>query len=197
MNILGFLRHGPTRWNQEKIIQGISDIPLDPAKFQVEPWQQLLARYGPWDLVVTSSLSRCLQTCDMLLPGLPREVDPDLREQDWGEWTGCTLKEIYRNSPGSIEAQELRGWNFTPAGGESRREVLVRILAAISRATQDHDGKKILFVSHLGVIKFLIHYLSKSQFQAGHTIQVSKRALHLFRQEGPELSLLETNIEIP
>jgi len=197
MNILGFLRHGPTRWNQEKIIQGISDIPLDPAKFQVEPWQRLLTRYGPWDLVVSSSLSRCLQTCDMLLPGLPRQVDPNLREQDWGEWTGCTLKEIYRNSPGSIEAQEHRGWDFTPEGGESRREVLARTLAAISRATQDHNGKKILFVSHLGVIKFLIHYLSKSQFQAGHTIQVSKRALHLFRQEGPELSLLETNIEIP
>ena len=72
----------------------------------------------------SSSLSRCLQTCDLLLPGQPREVDADLREQDWGDWTGQTLKEIIEASPGSIAAQERLGWDLTPPGGESRRVVL-------------------------------------------------------------------------
>lgn len=197
MNILGFLRHGPTRWNRSRRIQGIRDIPLDTAKFTAEPWRQLLARYGPWDRVVTSSLSRCLQTCDLLLPGQPREVDADLREQDWGDWTGHTLKEIIEMSPGSLEAQERLGWDLTPPGGESRREVLTRTLAAIHRATDNRDGKRILFITHLGVIKVLLNHLENTPFLPGHSAPVAKRALHLLGQDGPDLSILATNIEIP
>lgn len=197
MNILGFLRHGPTAWNQAKKIQGIRDIPLDAAHFSAEPWQQLLARYGPWDQVVTSPLSRCQQTCDLLLPGQPHEVDADLQEQDWGDWTGSTLRQIAKDSPGSIEAQEHRGWNFTPPGGESRREVLTRTLAAINRITQNRDGKRILFITHLGVIKVLINHLENSQFLPGRSVPVVKRALHLLRQDGHELFILQTNIEVP
>jgi probable phosphoglycerate mutase len=197
MNILGFLRHGPTSWNRSRQIQGIRDIPLDAAKFTAEPWQQLLARYGPWDRIVTSSLSRCLQTCDLLLPGQPYEVDADLREQDWGDWTGHTLKEIIEMSPGSLEAQERLGWDLTPPGGESRREVLARTLAAIHRATDNRDGKRILFITHLGVIKVLLNHLKNTPFLPGHSAPVAKRALHLIKQDGPELFIVETNIEIP
>lgn len=197
MNILGFLRHGPTAWNRSRRIQGIRDIPLDAAVFQAEPWQRLLAEYGPWDHIVSSSLSRCLQTCDLLLPGRTREVDADLREQDWGDWTGQTLKEIVEAAPGSIEAQERLGWDLTPPGGESRREVLARILAAIQRATDNRDGERILFITHLGVIKVLLNHLANTPFLPGHSAPVAKRALHLVRQDGPELSILQSNIEIP
>ncbi len=197
MNILGLLRHGPTAWNRSKRIQGTRDIPLDTFIFSAGPWQQLLAKYGPWDEIVTSSLIRCLQTSDLLLPGQPHEVDPNLREQDWGDWTGHTLRQINVKSPGSIADQERRGWDFTPPGGESRREVLARILTAIHRATQNRDGQHILIITHLGVIKVLLNHLGDTPFLPGQSAPVAKRALHLLRQDGPKLSILQTNIEIP
>ncbi len=197
MNILGFLRHGSTAWNREKRIQGIRDIPIDRGQFRAEPWRQILADKGPWNLIVTSSLSRCRETCDLLFPGQPYQVNADLREQDWGNWTGYTLKEIEKDSPGSIEDQEQLGWDYNPPGGESRREVLARVLAAIHRATENRNGEKILFVTHLGIIKVLINHLANNQFLPENSVPVAKRALHLLRQDGPEISILQTNIEVP
>jgi probable phosphoglycerate mutase len=195
MNIIGLLRHGPTAWNRSKQIQGTRDIPLDTIAFPVEPWQQLLSRFGPWDHVVTSSLSRCRETCHLLLPGQAYDIDIDLREQDWGKWTAQTLKQIGVESPGSIEAQERLGWDFTPPGGESRREVLMRVQAAIHRITGDRDGQHILLVTHLGVIKILLNHLQNTPFLPEHSTPVAKRALHLLSQDAAKLSILQTNIE--
>jgi len=196
MNILGLLRHGPTIWNRNKQIQGIKDIPLDTGAFEAEPWQQLLIQYGPWDHVVTSSLSRCRETCDLLFPGQPHDIDVDLREQDWGSWTGQTLKQISADSPGSIEAQEQLGWDFTPPGGEGRRGVLARACRAIDRATYNRNGQRILFITHHGVIKMLLNHLQNTPFLPHHSTPVAKRALHLLRQDGAKLSIIQSNIEI-
>lgn len=195
MNFIGLLRHGPTAWNSSKRIQGTKDIPLDTAAFAVEPWQQLLKTYGPWDHIVTSSLSRCRETCHRLFPGRAYIADEDLREQHWGRWTGKTLREIRQLSPGVIEAEEGRGWDFTPPGGESRRAVLARVLLAINRANSDYDGRGILLITHLGVIKILINHLEGTPFLPGSSSPLAKRALHLLRQDGEKLSLLKTNIE--
>jgi probable phosphoglycerate mutase len=197
MNILGILRHGPTAWNSDKRIQGVCDLPLDTGAFKIEPWQRLLARYGPWDHVVSSSLRRCTETCRLLLPGQPYEIDEGLREQDWGEWTGRTLKQIGANSPGSIEAQERLGWDFSPPGGEGRRQVLDRVRKAIHRASDNRDGQRILFITHLGVIKILLNHLENTPFLPDHSSPVAKRALHLLGQDGPKLTILQANIESP
>ena len=196
MNIIGLLRHGPTAWNRSKLLQGIRDIPLDATAFQVEPWQQLVNSNGPWDHIVTSTLSRCVETCHLLLPGRAHDLDQDLREQDWGRWTGRTLKEINTDAPGSIKAQERRGWDFTPPGGEGRLEVLARVQAAIERATANRDGQRILFITHLGVIQILLNHLHNTPFLPGHSAPVAKRALHLLRQDEGQLSILKANIEI-
>lgn len=195
MNIIGLLRHGPTIWNRSKQLQGIRDIPLDTAAFQIEPWQKLLRQYGPWDHIVTSTLSRCIETCHLLLPGQAHDLDHDLREQDWGQWTGQTLKLIGAESPGSIEAQEQRGWDFTPPGGENRREVLSRVQAAIRKATDNRDGERILFITHLGVIQILLNHLQNTLFLPNHSTPVVKRGLHLLGEDAGHLSILKINIE--
>lgn len=195
MNILGLLRHGPTAWNSDKRIQGISNIPLEIGAFDHQSWQRLLTRHGPWDLVVSSSLSRCTATCRLLLPGQAFEIDEGLREQDWGRWTGQTLKQLATFSPGSIEAQERLGWDFTPPGGESRRQVLDRVLKAIHHASGNRDGQRILFIIHLGVIKILLNHLEDTPFLPGHSSSVAKRALHLLSQDGIKLTILQSNIK--
>ena len=196
MNIIGLLRHGPTAWNHLKQIQGIADIPLDASSFDAAPWQRLLGDHGPWDHIVTSSLRRCRETCQLLFPGRPYDIDSDLREQDWGEWTGKTLKEIIAASPGIVEAQEKLGWDFTPPGGECRRDALARAHRAIRRATGNQDGERILFITHSGIINIILNHLENTAFVPEQSSQVAKRALHLLRQDGGQLSILKTNIGI-
>lgn len=196
MNVVGLLRHGPTAWNREKRIQGTTDIPLDPA-FDPTPWLQALDAHGPWDRVVTSPLSRARETAGLLFPGRELEIAAGLMEQDWGDWTGMTVAGLRRDFPGRIEAQEDRAWDFTPPGGESRREVLDRVLAAIAGAVRGRDGERILLVTHLGVIKIVLNHLLGSPFLPGASAAVAKRALHLLAADGTGLRILQTNVRLP
>lgn len=196
MNVVGLLRHGPTAWNREKRIQGTTDISLDPA-FDPTPWLQALDAHGPWDRVVTSPLSRARETAGLLFPGRELEIAAGLMEQDWGEWTGMTVAGLRRDFPGRIEAQEDRAWDFTPPGGESRREVLDRALAAIAGAVRGRDGERILLVTHLGVIKIVLNHLHGSPFLPGASAAVAKRALHLLAADGTGLRILQTNVRLP
>ena len=195
MNTLGLLRHGPTSWNLRQQIQGQEDVPLDRDAFIALPWQRLLAEYGPWDHIVSSSLSRCRTTCELLFPGRAYAVDDDLREQHWGQWTGQTLKQITRQTPGSLEAEEGRGWDFTPPGGESRRQVLARALKALHQAAAGRNRQRILLITHLGVIKILLNHLENTPFLPGQSSRVAKRALHLLHWDSGQLNILQSNIE--
>lgn len=197
MNILGLLRHGPTNWNQTGRIQGVRDLPLNREALHLESWRKLVNTHGPWDHVVTSPLSRCRETASLLFPGHRLVIDAGLCEQDWGRWTGRTIEELRTLQPGKIEDQEGRGWDFTPPDGESRRDVLKRVLQAIDRVSDKVDGGRILIVTHLGVIKVLVNHLDNRTFLPGQSFPLAKRALHLLQQRGPILRLFRTNIEIP
>lgn len=196
MNVIGLLRHGPTHWNRDKRIQGIRDIPLDRDAFASTPWKEVLNVHGPWDHVVTSPLSRAAETARILFPDYSITSDPGLREQDWGLWTARTVQGLRRDLPGQLEAQEARGWDFTPPDGESRRDVLARVLTAIAQATRGRDGERILLVTHLGVIKIVLNHLHGSPFLPDNSVMVAKRALHLLRQD-PHLGIMRTNVILP
>lgn len=196
MTVIGLLRHGPTAWNREKRIQGTSDTPLEP-NFDPRPWRHALAAHGPWDRVVSSPLRRARDTARLLFPEREAEVVPGLREQNWGAWTGLTVAGLRRDHPGLVETQEARGWDFTPPGGESRRQVLDRALAAIGEAARGRGGERILAVTHLGVIKILLNHLEDSPFLPGDSADVAKRALHLLAFDGEGLRILKTNVSVP
>ncbi len=197
MNIIGLLRHGPTVWNRNKRIQGIRDIPLDREAFDPGPWQDLLTAYGPWDRIVTSPLERCYETARLFFPERILATAAGLREQDWGVWTGRSVNELRITQPGIIEAQEQRGWDFTPPGGESRKEVLSRVLTALIETTRGYDGQRILLVTHLGVIKVLLNHLQATPFLPEHSAPVAKRALHVLEQHNSTLRILHSNIQLP
>jgi probable phosphoglycerate mutase len=195
MNVIGLLRHGPTAWNREKRIQGVSDTHLDP-DFDPRSWHDALTAHGPWDRVVTSPLLRARDTARLLFSEHTPEIAPGLREQDWGAWTGLTVAGLRRDHPGLIEAQEALGWDFTPPGGESRRLVLKRALATIEEAVRGRDGERILMVTHLGVIKILLNHLEGSPFLPGASADVAKRALHLLILDGAGLRVLRANVRL-
>ena len=196
MNVIGLLRHGPTAWNRDKRIQGTRDIPLD-ASFDPVPWREVLQEHGPWDRIVTSPLARATATARILFPDRAAEVAEGLREQDWGEWTGLRVADLRRDRPGAIEAQEARGWDFTPPGGESRRSVLARAIGAMDEALRGRDGERVLVLTHLGVIKIVLNHLLATPFLPGASADVAKRALHLLASDGGPFRIIRTNVRVP
>ena len=86
---LALLRHAPTTWNEAGRIQGLSDIHLSRAGRAAARTWRLPDRLHGWRRL-SSPLLRALETA--ALAGLrDPEIDPRLREMDWGDWEGETL----------------------------------------------------------------------------------------------------------
>jgi probable phosphoglycerate mutase len=183
MSVLGrflILRHALTSWNQEKRIQGQTDIPLsDMGVAMARGWTEKLAGVS-YDAVLTSDLSRAVQTGTILNmernPECEVRADRRLREQDWGRWVGMSLPEVVASQ--EYEAQTRLGWDFRPPAGESRLDVLRRAMAALRDAAEDHPGRTWLTVSHQGVIKALIYHLRGHDMLPGHQLLDKRYRAH-------------------
>lgn len=159
--VLGIIRHGRTAWNDAKRMQGHTDTQLNArGREQAAQWAADLDGRG-WQRIICSDLTRAVSTAEIITQRLGLEiiVDPRLREQDWGEWTGSTIRELRRRDPDEVARQEALGWEFTPPGGESRRRVYLRALAAMADACMRFAGERVLIVAHNGVRMVLAYGL--------------------------------------
>src|SRR2546428_10390762 len=94
-------RHGRTAWNHLRRVQGRLDIDLDEIGLaQAEQAAPALAAYEP-QVLVSSDLIRARRTAQALaaITNLPVDLDPRLRERDYGPWQGLTHPEIQARYP--------------------------------------------------------------------------------------------------
>lgn len=149
MTMIGFIRHGATEWNSEHRIQGLRDVPLSAAGRKhlegLRPPTRLLRAH--W---YVSPLLRAVETAELL--GLMAVPEPLLAEMDWGEWEGRTLHELRAADPEAMRANEARGLDFRPPGGESPRDVQAR-LSDWAEALASQGPGPFGAITHKGVIR--------------------------------------------
>jgi broad specificity phosphatase PhoE len=143
------VRHGPTEWNESGRIQGHADVELSQrGRAQVAKWR-LPAAWAE-ARVLSSPLRRARETA-ALLTGRTPIIDRRLIEMDWGRFQGRRLADLRAEAPDAIAADEGRGLDFRPPGGESPREVCARLRALlVERAA---DPWPVVAVCHKGVIR--------------------------------------------
>ena len=176
----GLIRHAQTVWNREKIIQGLSDSPLTAeGENQASSWGQILTQFS-WDRILASDTGRALTTAERINDFLKIsiEADPRLREQDWGEWVGKTVRQIETQAPQVLAEQIKAGWDFCPPGGETRQNVLKRSQKALQEAAKRYPAETILVVCHEGVVKSLIYDLYGRQFLPDEPAILKSYRLH-------------------
>jgi probable phosphoglycerate mutase len=148
------VRHGETAWNAEHRIQGRLDVPLSATGvWQAEQLAQALAE-EPIAAVYASDLARAWLTALPLAErlGLAPQPHTGLRERHFGIFQGHTLDEIAARWP-----QEFAGWRARDEAwrmpqGESGREFIDRVLAALHEIVVRHRGDTIAVVAHGGVL---------------------------------------------
>jgi probable phosphomutase (TIGR03848 family) len=123
--------------------------------------QELAARLAhlPITAVYSSPLERCLETAAPLARQLNLEVqiDDDLREVEFGRWTGKSLDELQ-------DEEQWRHFNSFRSGapipgGELMITVQARMVAALDRLRHRHPDDHIAVFSHGDVIKAAVaHY---------------------------------------
>ena len=148
MTLLAVLRHAPTAWNHNKRLQGRADIAItEEARVRMER-RYVPSPYAEWR-ALSSPLGRCLQTA----AALDLVVTPDDRliEMDWGAYQGSTIDELHIREGDAFAANERSGLDFKPPGGESPRDVQVRVAPLLARLAG--EGRPTLAVTHRGVIR--------------------------------------------
>jgi broad specificity phosphatase PhoE len=140
------VRHGATEWTATGQHTSRTDVPLtDEGREQARALGRVLDGHE-FALVLSSPLSRALETCRLAGFGDAVETDDDLREWDYGEYEGRTTADIREERPG------WNVWAGSP-GGESLDEVGARARRVLERAT-GADGDAALF-SHGHFLRIL------------------------------------------
>lgn len=138
-------RHGRTAWNVEHRFQGQADPPLDDiGRTQAPVAAALIAQFAPV-AVVSSDLTRAVDTARPLVArlGLPLVLDPRLRERSLGRWEGLTREEVARLYPEEL-THWLAGREDCQADSEPRSELADRAMAAL----EDTVGERVVLVTH-------------------------------------------------
>ena len=127
-------RHGETDDNIEPIrIQGRRDTPLnDRGRAQAAELAERVAGEGIASLW-SSQLSRALQTAEIVGRRLDLEprIDARFAEGDRGRLEGRLWEEVARDEPNLYAAWRAAGDQFRFPEGESLREQMERVLAAL------------------------------------------------------------------
>lgn len=173
--MLLLLRHAVTGWNEEGRIQGRQDVPLsDLGRRQALAWRLPAgARSYRW---YASPLSRAAETARQM--GLHALPEPRLAEMAWGDWEGCRLADL-RASGALTEDQEALGLDFRPPGGESPRDVQIRVLTWL----KDLSARSGSFgaVTHNGVIRAVYALAVGWDMKAKPPVKLNDGCAQIFR----------------
>jgi broad specificity phosphatase PhoE len=146
-------RHGQSDWNQQRRWQGHADRPLsERGRKQAQALADRLAHIE-LDAIYSSDLKRARDTAAVVAEsqGLELRQLPELREVDVGSWSGLTRAEAEERFPGGFTRWRdgYPGWR----DGETYEAMADRVLRAVDRIAVEHEGGRVLVVSHGGPIR--------------------------------------------
>ncbi len=164
---LYIIRHGETLWNTQLRLQGQTDIPLNEnGRALARVTAQALSDI-PFDLALTSPLSRARETAEILLAGrdIPLIDEERIREISFGTLEGVYLSREEREDPNS---QFYRFFHepdeyVPPEGGESVRELCERTEAFLEelKTKAEWQDKTILVSTHGAASRALLLSMTK------------------------------------
>jgi len=157
------IRHGETTWNRSGRVQGWRDSPL--SELGVAQAQALGDRFAGEriDRLISSDLGRAQDTAAPIARGLgiAIELDPEIRERNYGIFEGRTYVEIERDHPEAYAFLARRDPEYVIPEGESGAGFGRRVLRALERIATAHQGNRIAVVTHGGVLGVLFRHATR------------------------------------
>jgi broad specificity phosphatase PhoE len=162
------VRHGESVWNAEGRWQGAADPPLsDAGRAQAARLAEYVRDHGI-DVIVTSDLSRAMETGSIVADALQLEaplIEARLRERDVGEISGHTRAEIELKWPGLLDKWRSGELTQMP-GGED--DITPRVTEGLKAIADAPDGSVVLVVTHGGVIGAIDQWLGTEYRRVGN-----------------------------
>jgi broad specificity phosphatase PhoE len=140
-------RHGETEWSRDRRHTGRTDIPLTEAGRRQAAMLRGALDGRRFTRVLSSPLSRALETCRLAGLEDQAELSDDLLEWDYGDYEGITTAEIRERRPGWYL------WRDGCPGGESAADVGRRVDRVI--ASLEGVGGDVAVFAHGHVLRVL------------------------------------------
>jgi len=181
---LYLLRHGRTGYPKRYV--GSSDVGLTgEGKEQIRHVRSYLCHSGITK-IFCSPMLRCLQSCELLNLDLEVEIDDCLKEISFGRWEKMSFEEIVADDSALVDQWAANPLNFVFPGGDSVASFVERVKAFQQTIVADNH-KKILIISHGGVIRLLLCLFLSLELENHLLFRVKKgkfSTLDLFDQAG-------------
>jgi broad specificity phosphatase PhoE len=189
------VRHGETAWNHDLRLQGQTDTEL--SGFGREQARRLAERLAGEEIaaVYSSDLRRCVETAEIALGGrgIRPTLMPELREVHLGEWQGHTTDELRQLVPAELERVWANPVDEAPRGGETRRELQRRVVAAVTSIADRHPDQSVLVVSHGGALRALACWVLIADLRAVRRLELDNCGLSRVDVERGQPTLLRWN----
>lgn len=127
------VRHGETEWSRDHRHTGRTDVPLtENGRRQAEALRSRLQQRS-FERVLSSPLSRALETCRLAGLGDVAEIRPELMELDYGEAEGLTTAQMRERVSGWSVWSHKTARAETPADAAARLRPILEDLRSSQR----------------------------------------------------------------
>jgi probable phosphoglycerate mutase len=197
MKEIYIIRHGETELNRLGMVQGrgVNTSLNETGEAQARAFYEYY-KTVPFDKIYTSSLQRTQQTVkDFIADGIPVEHLANLDEMSWGEWEGKPSTAESKLAFSQLNEQWAAG-NFDAKfeGGESPKQVALRLKAALIHVLSNTPEKCVLICMHGRVLRMIMCLLlNKSLTEMDSFLHSNTTLYHLQIDKANKITLLKVN----
>ncbi|VVA44214.1 Phosphoglycerate mutase family protein [Candidatus Roizmanbacteria bacterium] len=154
-------RHGETDWNEKKLIQGHTDVPLNKkGEKQAKELGKELKNIH-FDAVFSSDLLRAKNSAEIIISEKKLKVITikALRERNFGRFEGKHLIEL-RKTFGEVmlitveKQKKLQLFDV-----ENDEGIIARLIPFMKKIASNYLGKNVLMVTHGGLLRAFLSYV--------------------------------------
>jgi len=155
------IRHAEVEARYQGVFGGRIDMELSPRGHEQAAALAHYLHQQPLSAIYASPMKRVQQTlAPLLVNGTPRPVIlPDLREVDFGDWTGLAWDAVHAKFGVSafswLEQLECDGI----ANAECAAKLQERVEPCLQQIVNDHAGQTVAIFCHGGIIRVLLSIL--------------------------------------
>lgn len=176
MILVGLLRHGEARGGAR--LRGHTDDPL--TAHGREQMHAATRDHFHWDRVISSPLARCAEFARTFArrQALPLTLDDRLKELHFGAWEGRTAAGLMAETPDALTRFWADPAAYPPPDGEPLAQFQARVLDAWRAIVTGPADRRVLVVTHGGVIRVLLCHLHRQPIERLLELEVGLASLH-------------------
>jgi probable phosphoglycerate mutase len=191
------IRHGETDWNAERRLQGHLDIELNAEGVRQAALLAEALRGEQVDAIFSSDLQRARQTAQAVAAtrNMVVQIEPGWRERCYGAFEGLRYAEIGERFPEAHKAMLARELDFRyPPGvnvAETLREFSARSINALMRLLNHSMHRKIVVVTHGGVLDCLNRMARGVDFSRARDFEIPNAGINRFLWKESKLQIAQ------